>query len=246
MLLNQKLKSWSPNEPKKTCHWVYFQITYACTSVIMWPNNYRFNFLTTQFIGERRKKTWTSDCLLINNITPIYIFPSALTEFKQKWQTDKKITHHKELKFSWSSHILLALHLPCIQTERFWLEFFVAKKFNSLATSINISLKPQAWVCPLLTIPQSGIHISVSFLFFPVKIPLSTLLSHWGLPVINQSSELWHTAKLAALTWYITRAIAPTNTPEFSGGSHLIQRWCWVWSSRQKKFPTLFSNIISF
>lgn len=131
--------------------------------------------------------------------------------------------------------------------ERSWIQFFLDRKFNSLATPINISLKPQVWLWLFLTIPQSGIHISVSFLFFPPENPtFYSAIALGAVPVINQSSELWHMAKLAALTWYITWAVMPSNTTKSSGGSHLMQRLCWVRSSRRKKFRAPFSNIIFF
>lgn len=94
------------------------------------------------------------------------------------------------------------------------------------------------WFHLFFTIPQSWYpYICLIPLFVPRENPtLRPAISLRAVLVINQSAARWHTAKLAALTWYIPQAGAATNTPESSGGSRLMQRLCWVWGLRQQKF----------
>lgn len=111
----------------------------------------------------------------------------------------------------------------------------MGENLNALQTSINISLKPQVWLCLFLTIAQSGIHISGSFLF-PKENPAScSAIAVEAAPAINQSDQLWHTAQLAALTWYITQAVAAPHTLSSSREFHLMPWFCWIWSSREKE-----------
>lgn len=64
-----------------------------------------------------------------------------------------------------------------------------------------------------------------------------------AVPAINQSGRPWHTAQLAALTWYITQAVAAPHTPPSSREFHLMLWFCWIWSSRERKsFSMLCSN----
>lgn len=135
----------------------------------------------------------------------------------------------------------VATHLDCQRR----LSFSVAAKFNQLATSIRISLEPQGWLRLLLTIPQSGVPISVSFLLFSLgrkkKNYFCSAIAPRAGPAINQSGKLWHTAQLAALTWYITQAVAAAcSTAKSSGGSRLVQRLCWLLALKATEVSNLF------
>lgn len=98
----------------------------------------------------------------------------------------------------------------------------VEENLNALHTSSNISLKPQVWLWLILT-----------WLWYPqiCFIPLSQgkrcfLLRYrsGGSAAINHSERLRHTAQLAALTWYITQAVAAPHTPP-SSREFPLQPW---------------------
>lgn len=126
------------------------------------------------------------------------------------------------------------------------LGIYLAATLNKLATSIRISLEPQGWLRLLLTIPQSGIPISVSFLLFFLgknkkKNYFCGAIAPPAGPTINQSGKLWHTAQLAALTWYITQAVAAAcSTAKSSGESRLMQRLCWLLALKAIEVSNLF------
>lgn len=99
---------------------------------------------------------------------------------------------------------------------------------------------------PVLNHRSAGYPYICFISLFPKENPtFCSAIALEAVPAINQSGRPWHTAQLAALTWYITQAVAAPHTPPSSGEFHLMWWFCWIWSSREKKsFSMLCLNKI--
>lgn len=157
----------------------------------------------------------------------------ALITFAGLLAVNKKDTKQKYCSSEKFGEIHLEIHLA------FWSR-------NLMHSRLLLTFRQAASVIMPVLNHRSAWYPYICFIsLFPKENPtFCSAIALEAVPAINQSGRPWHTAQLAALTWYITQAVAAPHTPPSSKEFHLMPWFCGIWSSREKKsFSMLCLNI---